>query len=235
MFDWLQGPEPHKHLHAMHADGRLAKELPQVEQLYGVPQRAEHHPEVDTGAHIELCLAAAAALDASPAARFAVLLHDLGKAVTDKDKWPGHVDHETLGVPLVEAVCNTYGIDGYERKLALLVCEHHLNAHRSFDMRPRSVITLLEEHGLLADKRLLNDFIVACESDARGRLGKHDSEYRQGVYLRNCAEALQLLPKPSSSPDQSREWQDKHRARLEAVRRVHHQLTSAKPAESTMC
>ncbi len=233
MFDWLNGATPGTELNLRHRSGWLAKELPEVDRLYGVPQRAEHHPEVDTGAHIELCLDVAAALQASESVRVAVLLHDLGKAVTDPEKWPAHVDHEKLGVPWVARVAERFSLDEYTAQLATLVCEFHLQAHRAFDMRPQSIIALLEDHLFASGVSTVEDFLTACEADARGRLGRHDSLYRQGQYLRACALALKDLPSPSQAEPQSKLWQDLHRNRLNAVRGIHRDFKSTFTAE--MC
>lgn len=234
MFDWLMSAQPGARLKAMHTDGSLAALLPEVDRLYGVPQRAEHHPEVDTGIHIELCLDAAARLNASEAARFAVLCHDLGKAVTDQARWPGHVDHETLGVPLVYDVCQRLGVPAYATALAALVCEFHLHAHRSLEMKPQSVMSLLEGKRMTEIDSLLEDFLTACEADARGRLGKHDNAYRQGEYLRQCAQELKARPHVEGMQAQTREWQDWHRDRLVALRQVRSRFT-ATADEATSC
>ena len=214
MLAWLNASRPDAELRARHADGRLALELPEVDRLYGIPQPPEHHPEVDTGVHMELCLEAAVRLGATPSARIAVLLHDLGKGATDPAGWPSHVDHEALGVPLVEAVCARYGIDGRDRALALGVCESHLRVHRALQMRARSVLALLEGQGLVDDATLLEDFVTACESDARGRAGLRERPYPQAAFLRACAAALRELPRPLDAPEQSRAWQDWHKQRL---------------------
>lgn len=234
MFDWLMSAQPGAHLKALHADGSLAAMLPEVDRLYGVPQRAEHHPEVDTGIHIELCLDAAARLGATPEARFAVLCHDLGKAATNPAQWPAHVDHETLGVPLVFDVCQRMGVADYPTALAALVCEFHLHSHRALELRPQSVMALLEGKRMLEIDPLLEDFLVACEADARGRLGKHDNPYRQGEYLRRCATQLRQLPRGEGLEPQSREWQDWHRERLHALQKIRSEY-SASPGTATHC
>lgn len=216
-FDWLMSGASASTLRAMRADGSLARALPEVDRLYGVPQTAAHHPEVDTGAHVELCLAMAERLNATPAARFAVLMHDLGKGVTDPAKWPAHVDHESTGVPLVRAVCRRFGVAPDWAHLAELVCEKHLHVHRAFEMRPQSVVALLADTGMEADAQLCDDVLTACECDARGRLGKDDNAYAQGVFLRQCQKALQALPM-LDFVSQTREWQDRHGARLRAVK-----------------
>lgn len=233
MFDWLNAPSPGVELASRHADGRLAVDLPEVDRLYGIPQPAEHHPEVDTGVHMELCLDAASRLGASPSARLAVLLHDLGKGVTDPSGWPSHVDHEALDVPLVEAVCQRFDVEPRDRALTTLVCELHLKAHRALQMRPKSVMALLESHGLAADMSMLDDFVTACESDARGRLGMFERAYPQAAFLRACAVALRERPQPEAAPEHSRAWQDWHKARLDQLEKLRTQFVD--PTVHALC
>lgn len=216
----LASPEPGNLLQAWHAQGKLAQLMPEVDALFGVPQRAEHHPEVDTGVHTAMCLDMAQRLNASPAARFAVLVHDLGKALTPKAELPMHVDHEKRGLPPVKALCDRFSVPAEWRKLALLVCEYHLHAHRAFEMRSKSMLKLLNETGLEFDLALLEDFVVACEADKRGRLGKTEAAYPQGAYMRQAGLALQGIPMTPGTPLIDRETQDLHGARLSAVRKA---------------
>jgi tRNA nucleotidyltransferase (CCA-adding enzyme) len=199
------------------ASGKLALWLPEVDGLFGVPQRPEHHPEVDTGIHVAMCLEMAHRLDASLPARFAVLMHDLGKALTPTCELPKHIDHERRGLAPVTAVCLRFAVPAYWHKLALLVCEYHLHAHRALEMRPKSIVRMLSETGLETDPTLLEDFILACEADKRGRLGRTEHDYPQGRYVRLAAKALQDLPTAPGEllPDRAR--QERHRARIEAV------------------
>lgn len=231
MFNWLQEPNPGVTLRRMHDEGTLASQLPEVDALYGVPQPAEHHPEVDTGRHIELSLDAGQALGASPEAMFAVLVHDLGKGLTPANEWPRHLTHEATGVPLVHQLCRRFGIDGYGRDLAALVCEYHLHAHRFLVMRVQSVIAFLEDHDLVQSPQRLADFVTACEADARGRLGLSDRPYPQADYMRQCAQRLKDLPVPDAvAPRDSREWQQLHVSRLSAIRAIRRSFASAESA-----
>jgi tRNA nucleotidyltransferase (CCA-adding enzyme) len=234
-FDWLMTSSPGAALRHMHASGVLARDLPEVHYLYGVPQRAEHHPEVDTGAHIELCLDAAAALGLSPAGRFAVLVHDLGKGITDPAKWPAHVDHETTGVPLVEQVCERFGVPAHWREVALQVCELHLKAHTALSLRIQTVLRLVDVTGMAHDAAKREDFLGACEADARGRLGRHDAPYPQGQYLREAAQVVANLPHPDQEPRDSLAWQHLHRARLLAVQAVRTRYLVASTAQPDVC
>jgi tRNA nucleotidyltransferase (CCA-adding enzyme) len=218
LLNLLSSSAPGETLTSWHASGKLAQLLPEVDRLFGVGQRPEHHPEVDTGIHIAMCLDIAHRLNASPAARFAVLLHDLGKALTPVGELPMHVDHEIRGLAPVAELCDRFGVPDYWRKLALLVCEYHLHAHRAFEMRSKSMLKLLSDTGMERDSVLLEDFVTACEADKRGRLGKSENEYPNGHYMRQAAQALQPLPMAPGAPNLGRESQDLHRARMDAVR-----------------
>lgn len=234
-FDWLMAEHPGAQLHAMHASGVLARDLPEVHYLYGVPQRAEHHPEVDTGAHIELCLDAAAALGLSPAGRFAVLVHDLGKGITDPATWPAHVDHESTGVPLVEDVCQRFNVPAHWRDVALQVCALHLQVHTALSLRAQTILRLLDVTGIAQDAAKREDFLGACEADARGRLGRQDKDYPQGQYLREAAAAVAPLPNPGEDDRGEKHWQELHRARLMAVQQVRTKYLVAHKAQPGAC
>ena len=233
-FEWLMAPSPGAALRAMHASGALARELPEVHCLYGVPQRAEHHPEVDTGAHIELCLDVAAALNLPLPARFAVLMHDLGKGLTDPETWPAHVDHEMTGVPLVRAVCKRFGVPESWRVLAEYVCQMHLQVHTSLSLRPQTILKLVDSTGM-ADPEMCENFLGACEADARGRLGRHDTPYPQGVYLREAVAALAPLENPGEADRGAPDWQHLHRVRLTAVKAVRDRHLAKPSAPTASC
>jgi tRNA nucleotidyltransferase (CCA-adding enzyme) len=222
---WLFEPEPHKALAILRASGELARILPEVDALYGVPQVAVYHPEVDTGIHIEMCLQVAEELQLSPAARFAVLMHDLGKALTPKEELPKHVDHEHRGIKPVERVCERLGAPLAFEKLALLVCERHLQCHIILQARSRTVVQFLNETGMEYDAALLADFTGACEADARGRGGAlMAKQYKQRLFLLEARRALEPLPMPAGTTPESevREVQDRHRARLNEIRSLMH-------------
>lgn len=171
--------------------GLLARELPEVHALFGIPQPPAHHPEVDTGVHTLLVVEQAWMRSKDAAVVFAALVHDLGKGVTPQDQWPKHTDHEANGVPLVNAVCDRVGAPDDARRLALLVCEYHLHGHRVFDMRPGSVIQWLEKTHLLHDDNLRQKFMLSCEADARGRTGLENREYLSPQYIEKVAQLAQ--------------------------------------------
>lgn len=230
MLDWLKTAEPHKELAALRTSGWLAQHLPEVDALYGVPQTAVHHPEVCTGAHIELCLAMAALLSNRFDVRFAVLNHDLGKGLTPEEEWPRHVNHEHAGIKPLKHVCERFHVSEETRRLALLVCEYHLHAHRLLELNDASVVKFLDKTQLLDDDSLAEGFILACEADARGRLGKHDNPYPQGAFFRAAREAVLALPYPEGVTMQDPEGNRIHGARVQAVRRLRATLASATPA-----
>lgn len=218
LLELLTSAQPGKLLLQWHESGKLAQLLPEVEALFGVPQNPDHHPEVDTGIHTAMCLDIAQRIGASQAARFAVLMHDLGKALTPKNELPKHIDHENRGIAPVKAVCDRLGVPADWRKLALLVCEYHLHAHRAFEMRSKSMLKFLCDTGLETNLPLLEDFLAACESDKRGRLGKEDKPYLQGQYMRDAAYRLQGIPMAPGTLIEDKDTQELHKARLDAVR-----------------
>ena len=173
--------------------GALARWLPEVDALFGVPQAAEHHPEVDTGEHLLLALDAAAGLGAPADAVFAVLLHDLGKGLTDPQDWPRHLGHEATGAPRVEAVCARLKAPVVATDLAVKVCREHLRCHRALELRPGKLMALLEAIDALRKPDLLEPFLAACEADWRGRKGRADRPYPQAGRLRRALAAVRAI------------------------------------------
>lgn len=218
--DLLGAPQPGALLRQWHAEGVLATLLPEVDCLFGIPQRPEYHPEVDTGEHIALCLDAARGLGASPAVMFAVLTHDLGKGLTPKEDLPGHPGHETRGLDPVSRVAERFQVPLAWQNLALLVCEFHLHAHRTFEMRPKSVLKYLEVADFADSPEQMADFVLACHADKRGRLGREACPYPQGEALLKLPAALASLAWPEDLVAESREGQALHRARLAVVTQV---------------
>lgn len=155
--------------------------LPELDNLFGVPQPEEHHPEIDSGVHSLMVLKQACKMNLSNEARFAALLHDLGKGVTDKTLLPKHHGHEEAGVPLVEDVCKRLKVPNTYSRLANIVCEKHLNIHKAKDLNYKTIFKLLH------DKRLKNDefidFVKVCHADATGRLGMENKPYPQADHM----------------------------------------------------
>lgn len=183
----LDESKPSTFFEVLRACGALKVLLPEVDALFGVPQPPKHHPEVDSGVHVMMALDMSASLHASNRARFAVLLHDLGKGLTPDEELPRHIRHEHRGVKPVEAVCARLKVPGDYGDLARLVCRHHLDAHRFNELKPTTVNKLLESLGTYRQGSYVDDFATACESDARGRKGLEDREYTSASNIRTIA------------------------------------------------
>lgn len=154
--------------------GALARLFPEIDQLFGVPQSKQWHPEVDTGIHTMMVLEQSARLSPEPVVRFAALVHDLGKGTTPEEQWPKHIEHEVRGVPLVESLCHRLKVPKQYSALALLVTEFHLNYHRIEELKPSTVVDLLSRLDAFRRPERFEHFLLACEADARGRPGYED-------------------------------------------------------------
>ena len=180
----LEMPVPSAGLRLLHDCGALAKLLPEVEALYGVPQRAEYHPEVDTGVHVEMVLDMAATLAPGDSlVGFCALVHDLGKALTPADVLPKHIGHEHGGVAPVRDVALRLKVPQEYGALAQIVCREHLNVHRLAEMRPEKVHDLLARCDAFRRPERVARIALVCEADKRGRLGLQDQPYPSGALL----------------------------------------------------
>jgi len=175
--------DPQVFFETLRACGALAVIFPEVDALFGVPQPPRWHPEIDTGVHVMLALRQAARSGASLAVRFAVLVHDLGKALTPPERWPAHHGHEQAGVPLIETLCDRLKVPNAQRELAILAARHHTLVHRALELRPATVLTLLEECDAFRRPERFAELLLACEADARGRAGREQEPYPQAAYL----------------------------------------------------
>ncbi len=182
----LSGDDPAGYIQNLHETGALEDVLPEVEALFGVPQNAEHHPEIDTGVHTVMALKRASELTDDVNVRFAALVHDLGKGLTPKDQWPKHIGHEEGGVQPVMDVSQRLGVPEDVTDLATKVTRFHLYAHRSLEMRPGKIVKLLENIGAFDNPEMLEQFVTTVQADAQGRLGKEDTPYPQASYLRSA-------------------------------------------------
>ncbi len=183
----LAETQPSAFVRVLRECGALAVLFPEIDALYGVPQRAEFHPEIDTGVHLEMVLDAAAALaPRNDVVGFCALTHDLGKALTPSDELPRHVGHEHRGVAPLRALCARLKVPTEHATLAELVCREHLNAHRAFELKPVTVLKLLSALDALRRPARLDLFLAACKADKRGRLGHERDAYPQADYLRNA-------------------------------------------------
>jgi tRNA nucleotidyltransferase (CCA-adding enzyme) len=176
--------------------GALAEIFPEIDALYGVPQPPKWHPEIDTGVHVMLSLAWAARNGASTAVRFAVLAHDLGKARTPRELWPKHHGHEELGVAAVETLTDRLKVPGSYRELAILAAREHTLVHRALELRPETVLKLLQECDAFRRPERFGELLEACEADARGRTGFENHPYPQAAYLRTALAAAAAVTLP---------------------------------------
>ncbi len=179
----LMEARPSRMFEVLRACGALARLLPEVDRLWGVPQRPEYHPEIDTGVHLMMVLDMAARLDANLAVRFACLGHDLGKGTTPADVLPRHIGHEMRSRKLVRALCERWKVPTDCRELAEVVAMEHGNVHRSGELNAAAVLRLLERCDALRRPQRFDELLLACECDARGRLGKDDEPYPQRARL----------------------------------------------------
>ncbi len=168
--------------------GALARIFPEIDNLFGVPQPQIHHPEVDTGIHCLLVLGQAAKLSGKPEVRLAALLHDLGKARTSPELWPSHKGHEQAGVPLLDIFCERLRVPNAFKKLALQVMRHHTHCHRVFELRASTLVDMLADLNAFKKNGGLQDFVLACEADCKGRTGKENTPYPQAAYIVKAAE-----------------------------------------------
>ena len=164
--------------------------LPEVDALFGVPQRADYHPEIDTGIHTLMALKAATKLTDCEAIRFAVLVHDVGKAITPEDVLPSHSGHEKRGLPLVKAICDRLTVPNKHRQLAMSVTEFHLHCHRALELKPATLLKLFQSIGAIRSPDKLIDFLTCCEADIKGRAGFEDAAYPSKDYLLAALEAV---------------------------------------------
>src|SRR6202049_1392122 len=179
----LGEPRPEVFFETLRACGALAVIFPEIEALYGVPQPPRCHPEIDTGVHVMLAVRHAAKLGASGAVRFAALTHDLGKARTPRERWPSHHGHEEAGVPLIGALSARLKVPNAPRELAVLAARHHTLVHRAAELKPATLLTLLENCDAFRRPERFAELLLACEADARGRTGRENEPYPQAAYL----------------------------------------------------
>lgn len=167
----LMEKQPHRMLMVLRGCGALGAILPEVDALYGVPQPAQHHPEIDTGLHIEQCLEVAARMDAPLEVRWAVLLHDVGKGLTKYEDLPSHPGHEGAGAPLVEAICDRLKVSNTMKRIAVIVAKEHLNFHKVWDLKTTTLVKLLRRCDAFRKPDQFWMMVQACECDSRGRWG----------------------------------------------------------------
>ena len=163
--------------------GALARLMPELDALFGVPQPPQHHPEVDTGIHTMMVLQQAARLSDELVVRFAALLHDLGKGVTPPEQWPRHIGHEQRGLPLIRTFCERLNVPKDCRDLALLVAEFHTHIHRALELKASTLLKVFQRADLFRRPERLNQILLACKADSRGRPGHEENPYPQADFV----------------------------------------------------
>jgi tRNA nucleotidyltransferase (CCA-adding enzyme) len=177
--------------------GALRVVYPEIDALFGVPQPARWHPEIDTGVHTLMVLEQAALLSTDPKVRFAALVHDLGKATTPPQEWPGHKGHEERSMALIEALSERLRLPSEYRELGLIVARYHGNVHRAFELRPNTILQILEKTDAFRRPERFAQALLACEADSRGRLGLETTPYPQREYLQAARDAAAAI-KPTA-------------------------------------
>jgi tRNA nucleotidyltransferase (CCA-adding enzyme) len=189
----LMEKKPSRMFDLLRASGALARILPEIDALYGVPQRADYHPEVDTGVHVMMVVDYAAAQGYALAVRFAALTHDLGKATTPADILPRHIGHEGRSVDLLKPFCERLRVPNECRDLAILVAREHGNIHRTMETKAAGLVRLFERCDALRKPARFAEALQASEADARGRLGFETHDYPQARRLRTALMAARSV------------------------------------------
>lgn len=189
----LMEQRPSRMFEVLRDCGALVRLLPEVDRLWGVPQRADYHPEVDTGVHLMMVLDMSARLGASLPVRFACLCHDLGKGTTPADVLPRHIDHEARSADLLKGVCERWRVPRECRELADVVAREHGHIHRSEGLGSAALLRLLERCDAIRRPERFDEVLLACECDARGRLGFEEQAYPQRARLQGALRAVQTV------------------------------------------
>jgi tRNA nucleotidyltransferase (CCA-adding enzyme) len=219
----LMEDKPSRMFYTLRESGALARILPEVDGLFGVPQRADFHPEVDTGVHTMMVIDYAAARGYSLPVRFAALTHDLGKATTPPALWPRHTGHEGRSVDLVHGLCERIRVPNDCRELGLLSARYHGDVHRALELAPTTMLKILEAVDAFRRRPRFEQLLAACESDFRGRAGYRDAPYPQAERMRQALTAARgvdagALARQGGSPEAIRIRV--HDARLAAIKQV---------------
>ena len=189
----LMEEQPSRMFEVLRQCGALKVVLPEVDRLWGVPQRADYHPEIDTGVHLMMVLDMAARLQAPLGVRFACLTHDLGKGTTPQDVLPRHIGHEQRSAKLLKGLCERLRVPTDCRELADVVAREHGNIHRSGDLGAAALVRLLERCDAIRKPARLDDILLACECDARGRLHFEEAAYPQRARINAALAAVQSV------------------------------------------
>lgn len=189
----LMEDQPQVFIQVLRDCGALQQLMPELDALFGVPQPAAHHPEIDTGVHTLSVLQQAAQCAQPLTVRWASLVHDLGKGTTPQSEWPRHIAHEQRGLKLIKAINERFKVPRDCQELALLVGQYHTHGHRALELKPSTLLELLQSFDVYRRPQRFEEFVVCCEMDARGRLGFEQRSYPQADYLRGAAQAARSI------------------------------------------
>jgi tRNA nucleotidyltransferase (CCA-adding enzyme) len=189
----LLEPRPDVFIQVLRDCGALQALLPEVDALFGVPQPPIHHPEIDTGLHVLSVLRQCAEHQQPLTVRWACLLHDVGKGLTPRSEWPRHIAHEQRGLKLIRAINERCKAPKDCQELAILVGEYHTHGHRALELKPATLLVLLQSFDAYRRPQRFEEFIAACEMDARGRDGLERHAYPQADYLRGALQAARAV------------------------------------------
>jgi tRNA nucleotidyltransferase (CCA-adding enzyme) len=216
----LREPSASEFFRALRDCGALKIIYPEVDALFGVPQPPQWHPEIDTGVHTLMVLDQAALMSTDPKLRFAALVHDLGKGTTPHSEWPSHRGHEERSVALIDALCARLKPPSEYRELSVIVARYHGNVHRAFELRPNTILEILEKADAFRRPERFAQALLACEADSRGRLGLENIAYPQREYFqaaRDVAAAIKPTPDDIAQKDGAKIAQRLHERRLHAI------------------
>jgi tRNA nucleotidyltransferase (CCA-adding enzyme) len=227
----LREPKASEFFKVLRACGALQPIYPEIDALFGVPQPAQWHPEIDTGVHTLMVLDQAASLSTQPAVRFAALVHDLGKGTTPHEQWPGHRGHEERSVALIEALADRLRLPAEYRDLSVIVARYHGIVHRAFELRPKTILEFMERADAFRRPERFAQALLACEADSRGRTGLEQVPYPQREYLhaaRDAAAAIKPSPEDIAGRSGAEIAERLHERRVRAIA----ELRERSPARS---
>ena len=223
----LMEHKPSRMFYALRECSALTRIMPEVDALFGVPQPAQYHPEIDTGVHVMMVIDFAALRNYSLPVRFASLTHDLGKATTSPEEWPRHIGHEARSVELLRGLCKRIRVPNDVRDLALLVARYHSDVHRAMELRPATIAGMLQAADAYRKPERFEEFLQACACDFHGRPGYAEKSYPQAERLRKAFTAAKSVDAGAIAAELTRAISDP--GRLPAAIRT--KVTEARIAE----
>lgn len=220
----LTEPAPQEFIKTLRQCGALKILFPEIDQLFGVPNPPKWHPEIDTGVHTLMVLEQATQLTFEPITRFAALLHDLGKGITSASAWPSHSGHEEATVPLIKTLCQRYLVPRDYQELAILTARYHTHCHKVTELNASTLVKTLEKLDAFRRPERFQQFLIACEADARGRPGFENREYLQREFMLRAykaANSANIQPLLQQGLTGQVLGNAIHNIRVDAVRKLH--------------